>query len=419
MDTIEATRFSESDLDSEKQLIESESSKADFLDVFLVLAQAWRTILIATIVLLFVGIAAAFILRPDFTAYATILPPQQQQSVASAMVGQLGSLAAMSGAGSGAGASLFKNPAELYVGILASRTIADYLVEKYNLKSVYHKSTTQEARRVLKSHTTLEAAKNGLIMITVVDHDSHRASDLANGYVDELYHLNSTLAISEAAQRRVFFDQELAEEKNALANAENDLKSIQEKTGLIQLSGQAEIIIRTIAQLRAEIASREVQIESLRLSTTDQNPEMMKAQQEINSLREQLSALESSQKNLQPGDTSMPAGRVPQASLEYIRKLREVRYHETLYELLTKQYEAARIDEAKSAPLIQVIDRAVPPEKKSGPTRSLLILGGAVLGFIIGCVWVLVRHGYRRLSQIPANATRLHEIRQALRPLFP
>jgi uncharacterized protein involved in exopolysaccharide biosynthesis len=266
----------------------------------------------------------------------------------------------------------------------------------------------------LKANSTFVAAKDGLIEISVADHDPRLASDLANGYVDELHRLNSTLAITDAAQRRVFFDQELANEKNALTDAENDLKATQQKTGLIQLSGQAEEIIRSIAQTRAEISSREVQIQSLKTFATDQNPETVRVQQEIDTLRAQLANLEDSQRRLQPGDISVPSGQVPEATLEYTRKLRDVHYHEALYELLSNQYEAARIDEAKSAPLIQVVDRAVPPEKKSGPHRALIALGGGLAGFVGACVWVLVRHGYRRLKQVPENAKRLQELRRAL-----
>jgi uncharacterized protein involved in exopolysaccharide biosynthesis len=357
-----------------------------------------------------VGGLIAFLISPTFTASATILPPQQQQSTA-ALVGQLGSLTGLS---SGAG-NLFKNPGELYVGMLASRTIADHLIESFHLKSLYKSATLEDARTTLKKQTDFEAAKNGLIIITVTNHDPHLASDLANGYVDELYRLNSSLATTEAAQRRVFFDQELKSEKSALDTAEDNLKETEQKTGLIQLSGQSEMIIRSIGELRAEIASREVQIQSLKLSATDQNPETIRAQEEISSLKTQLANMENSQRNLQPGDVALPAGRVPEAAQEYARNLRDLRYHETLYDLLSKQYEAARIDEAKSVPLIQVVDRAVPPDKKSGPHRALIALGSGFLGFLGACAWALFQNGYRRMKQVPENAARLEELRRTFR----
>lgn len=392
---------------------EDGSSDIDFLHVALVVARERRLILVVTLAMFVAAGIIAFLMQPSFTASATILPPQQQQqSIVSSMGGQMGTLAALGG---GAG-NLFKNPADLYVGILESRTIADQLIDDYHLQTAYKSATLTDARERLRGNSTIEAVKNGLILITVKDYDPRRASDLANGYVDALHRLDSTLAISEAAQRRVFFDQELASEKNALTNAENDLKATQQKTGLIQLSGQAAEIIQNIAQIRAEISSREVQIQSLKTFATDQNPETIRVQEEINTLRGQLANLENSQRSLQPGDINVPSGQVPGATLEYERKLREVHYHEALYELLSNQYEAARIDEAKSAPLIQVVDRAVPPEKKSGPHRALIALGGGTLGFICAFTWVLLRHGYRRLKQVPANMVRLQELRRTFSP---
>ncbi|HEX5235537.1 MAG TPA: Wzz/FepE/Etk N-terminal domain-containing protein [Silvibacterium sp.] len=389
------------------------SNNVDFLDVSLVFAGSWRSILLVAVIATIVGGLVSVLLPPTYTATAIIIPPQQQQSFASAMEGELGSLSGIAGGGSAA--SIFKNPGELYVGILKSRTIADQLIEANHLRSVYHAKTMIDARAKLKRKSSFEAAKDGLILIAVTDHNPQRASDLANGYVDSLYRMNSTLAITQAAQRRVFFDQELVREKVALDHAENDLATTQRKTGVIQLTGQAQEIIVSIAQLRAQIASREVQIQALKTFATDQNPDIIRAQQEIDSLRDQLEKLQNSQAKLSPGDIQVPSGRVPEVALEYTRKVREVRYHEALYNLLTKQYEAARIDEAKSAPLIQVIDRAVPPDKTSGPPRLLIALGSGLLGIFAACAWLLIRNGYRRMRDVPENAIRLQELRQKFR----
>ncbi len=385
---------------------------ADLLDVLLLLARNWRLILIMSLVLCIASGAVSLLLKPKFTALAVILPPQQQQSTASAMAGQLGMMAGMAGGGA---ANLFKNPGELYVGILESNAIADQLIDGFHLRSVYHKKTLVDTRIALKNHTAIKAEKNGLISISVTDFDAQRASDLANGYVNELHKLNSTLAVTEAAQRRVFFEQELVSEKTALAAAENDLKSTQQKTGIIQVTGQAEAMIRSVAELRADISSREVELQSMKTYATDENPEAIRISREISSMREQLAKLENNQSTQQPGDISVPTGRVPEAALEYSRKLREVRYHETLYELLLKQYEAAQIDEAKSAPLVQVIDRATPPDKKSGPHRGLIAIGGGVAGVLLGIAWVLLRRGFQQMEQIPETSARLHELRNVFR----
>jgi uncharacterized protein involved in exopolysaccharide biosynthesis len=376
----------------------------DLFDFLLVLSRARRTIAVFTLVAMMLGLLLALVLKPTFTATALILPPEDSHS-ASSLMGQLGPLASLAG-----GASVH-TPADMYVGILASRTIADNIIEKFQLQKEYKTKKLEDARTVLKTNTRFLATKDGLIHITVEDHDAHRSSDLANAYVDQLHLMNSHLAITEAAQRRVFFDEELADEKNALAAAENDLRRISEKTGVIQLSGQAESIIRSIAEVRAEIASHEVQIQSLRTFATDQNPDIVRAEQEITALREQLAQLERDPRNVQPNATDFVAGSVPEVSLEYARKVREVRYHESLFDLLSKQYEAARIDEAKAAPIIQVVDRAVPPEGKSGPHRILLTLGFAAFGCFAGCVFSLVSDAYGRLKQVPEYALKLAQLR--------
>jgi uncharacterized protein involved in exopolysaccharide biosynthesis len=389
----------------------AERKGVDLFDFLLVLSEARRTIGICVLVFVALGVAFSLLLKPTFSATSLILPPQQGQSLAT-MMGQLNALASLTGGGGGIGGSQLKTPIDMYVGMLESRTIADHLISRFHLQDLYKTRKMEATRRVLKSNTRFLAGKDGLIHIIFDDQDPNRASEVANAYVDELYAMNSHLATTEAAQRRVFFDQELADEKAELAIAENDLKQTAEKTGIIQLGGQAESIIRSLAVLRAEIVSREVQINSMRMFATDQNPVAMRAQEEINSLRDQLAKLEKDPRN--PELTSpfgIPAGRLPAVALEYARKLREVKYHETLFELLAKQYEAARIDEAKAAPIIQVVDRAVPPDQKSGPHRLWIVLGCAFIGFCIGYLLAAVTRAFRRAAEVPEYAIKIARLR--------
>jgi len=393
----------------------TEQRGVDLFDFLLVLSESRKTIGIWMLIFIAIGAAVCIFAKPTFSASALILPPQQGQSLAT-MMGQLSALVSLTGVG---GSSPLKTPADMYIGMLGSRTIADHLISKFRLQDLYKTRRMEDTRTALKSNTRLLAGKDGLIRITVDDHDPNRASEMANAYVDELYAMNSHLATTEAGQRRVFFDQELAAEKSALEIAENDLKQTAERTGVIHLGGQAESIIRSLAVLRAEIASREVQINSMRLFATDQNPLAIKAQEEINSLREQLAKLENDPKNSQLLSTvGIPAGRVPEVSLEYARKLREVKYHESLFELLAKQYEAARIDEAKAAPIIQVVDHAIPPDKKSGPHRSLILLGCAFIGFWFGYLVEVSARAFRRAAQDPDCAIKLARLRGAFRFRF-
>lgn len=385
----------------------------DLFDFLLVLTEARKTIAVAMLISIVLSAVVCLVLRPTFTGSALIVPPQQGQSLAN-MMGQLSALVSLTGVG--AGGSQFKTSADMYVGMLESRTISDHLISQFHLQQLYHARSMEDARTQLKNNSRFLAGKDGLIHISVEDHDPNRASEMANAYVDELYTLNSHLAITEAAQRRAFFDQEMADERSALSLAEDDLRKTAEKTGVIHLGGQAESIIRSLATVRAQIASREVEINSLKTYATEDNPVAIRAREEIKSLREQLAKLENDPRNPEMADNvGIPAGRLPAVGLEYARKLREVKYHETLFELLAKQYEAARIDEAKAAPVIQVVDRAVPPDKKSGPHRLWIMVGAVFIGFFVGYGVSIARRALLRAAQIPEHAIKLALLRDGFR----
>jgi uncharacterized protein involved in exopolysaccharide biosynthesis len=399
------------EIDASSMIRQDRESSVDVLDIVLVLAKHWRRIAIITLVSFLLGIIVALYLKPVYTGKAIILPPQQQQSSVAALLGStLGSLASLGGGGGGA-SSLLKSPADMYIGILKSETIADQLISEFHLQQVYRQKTLEDTRRALEKHADFESQKDGLIHISVTDHNAERASGLANGYVDALYRINSTLAITEASQRRLFFSQQIDEEKVALKKAEDELAATQLKTGIIQMNGQAAVIIGTIAQLQARIASNEVMLKGLLTSATEQNPDVQRLHEVIAALQAQLSELQNNQKKLAPGDIEVPAGRVPEEALEYERKLRDVKFHEAFFELLAKQYEAARIDEAKSAPVIQVVDRAIPPDKKSGPWRALIVLGFGFAGFIGACLCCLAASALARMKQSPEHSVKLQQLR--------
>ncbi len=226
--------------------------EVNLLELTALLLRKKRQIALWTLIAMLVGLGVSLLLKPVYTAEAVIMPPQQAQSSAASLIaGQLGALGGLAG---GASSALgLKNPSDLFIGILESRTIADNLIDQFHLLNVYHEKLRLNARNDLKSNTTAESSKDGLIRISVKDHDAARAAALANGYVDQLYQMNSKLAIGEAAQRRLFYDQQLNAEKQALAAAEEDLKRTEEKTGVIQLTGQAEMTIASIANIQAEI----------------------------------------------------------------------------------------------------------------------------------------------------------------------
>ncbi len=384
----------------------------DILDVLLILATWKRLIFLASVVGLAFGLGSAFLISPSYTAKAVILPPEQQQSSSSALLGQFGALASITGVGSSLG---LKNPSDLYIGILQSQSVADGMIQRFDLMRRRHPKRKSDLRASLTKASKFVAGKDGMISISVTDHDPRMAADMANAYVDELYHINNRLAFGPASQRRLFFEQQLAQEKDKLADAEVALKKTSETTGVIAPSGQTETVIRQVAQLEAEITAHEVELDALRTSSTEQNPEVIRLTSELTGLRAQLRDVENGSGERTPGDISITTANVPQAGLEYIRKEREVKYHQLLFDLLARQYEAARLDEAKSAPVIQMVDTAQVPDRKSAPFRALWGVLGGMLGFFLSAGYVLSSHAYHRLAADEEQGRRLALLSQELK----
>lgn len=370
------------------------------LDLLLLLMRARKLIGTCTLAVAVLASIVLLLMPNRYTAVARLMPPQQSQSSAIALLSQLNPLVASMGK------DLLKNPSDLYVSILKSRVVADDLIASFNLQSVYDQKKLSDARERLASYSDISDGKDGLIIISVEDKDPKRAASMANAYVDELSKITQSLAVTEASQRRLFFERQLQTTKENLATAEAALKQSQETSGLLQLDGQAKAIIESVAALKAQLAAKEVQLERMRAFATEQNPDVASAKQELAGLREQLAKVEHSQV-AGDGNLQVATSRMPAAGLEYVRRLRELKYQESLFEALAKQYEIAKIDETKNAVIIQVLDRAVEPDKRSRPKRMLIALICMFLAFIASCLYVALREDYARLCQSPAYAERV------------
>ena len=334
----------------------------------------------------------AFLIPLRYTSTTSFIPPTlgNGSSMASALAGQLSAL----GAGDVFGG--MKSPGDLYAGILKSRSIANELVKRFDLMRVYKVKKESQAEKELGLSTVVQVdPKTTIVTVGVTASSPSLAHDLAFAYMDALRETEGRLALGQSSQRRLFFGQQLAREKDDLENAEVDLKKTEEQSGLIAPTGQTEAQIRTVAGTQAQIAARQVQLAALRESATDQNSDVIRLRSEINNLQGQLSRLQSG--GGRDSTASIPTAKVPELQLEYVRKEREVKYHEALFEMLSKQFEAARLDEARDAPVLQVLDPASYPDTKSWPKRSYFMLGGLFLGFIAGCAWVLAREPLRTL----------------------
>jgi uncharacterized protein involved in exopolysaccharide biosynthesis len=349
-------------------------------DFFAALRPHGRALLVAPVVVGALTLGITFLIPPTFTATTTILPPAQQSSSAlSAIASQLGGLAGLAGAASG-----IKNPADQYVAFLRSRNISDRMIAQFDLRTIYDKKLVVDTRQELTERVRIQPGKkDGLISIEVDDHDPTRAAAMANAYVDELRRMTSEFAVGEAAQRRLFFEGQLKTTRALLSDAEQALVSSGVSPSMLNTAPQAAVT--AVAKLKASITAQEVRIASLQGYATEENPNLRQARLELAALQTQLEKMEEGA----PVDGSQA---------KYTEKYRTYKYNEALFELLAKQYELARLDEAREGALIQVIDAAEVPEKKSKPKRASITIAVACI-FEILLMGVVVLRG--RASAAP------------------
>jgi tyrosine-protein kinase Etk/Wzc len=373
-----------------------------FLDVLLIITQRKKLVGVVTALCTAVGLVLAFALPQEYTATVTILPPQGGSSMSSMLASHLEGMGrAVSGmAGSMLG---MKNLNEMYVAMLKSRSVEDAVIQHYRLQSEYRKNFLADTRKELEKHTEIDGStKDGLIRLNFRDRDPNRAAEVANGYIEQFRDLSQHLAITEASQRRAIVQVDLDKTKTDLENADKALKRTQPSTGKVQVDGQARAMIDSAARLRAQIVGKEVQIQAMRSYAGDENPALSQAQTELDGLRAQFDKLVGS-KGGSADDVFLPKGAVPEAGLEYVRRLRDVKYDEAIFEVLARQLEIAKLDEAREGAFIQVVDPAVAPEEKSFPQRGLFTIAGIAVGFTSGIMLALLEGGLARMQQNPVT----------------
>jgi tyrosine-protein kinase Etk/Wzc len=391
----------------------SESGEeSSVLDPLIVLAERKLLIFWCTVSFALVAFVVSLLLPVLYTATVTILPPQQGSSIDAALTSQLGNLGTMAQlAGNSFG---IKNPNDMYVAMLKSRTVEDAMVQRYGLQQEYHKKLLSDARKEFEENTNINGSgKDGLIYISIIDEDPKRAAELASGYVEQLHSLSANVAITEAAQRRLFFQNQLKETKNRLASADEVLRSTQERTGMIEVSSQTSALLESTVSLRAKIAAQEVLISGLQTYASGQNSQLIEAQQELNGLRGQLAQLGGSRSS--GDDLILPKGKVPGASLEYLHKLRDVKYQEAIFDILARQYELAELDEAKGGSVFQVVDPAPPPDRRSFPHRGLIVICATITGFLVGALLAFAQLEFKSMQANPRMKVKLETLKASLR----
>lgn len=358
------------------------AKEISFVDLLIVLAKHKRLLFWFPLAISVLALAISFALPPVFHATTKMLPPQQSQSGAAALLSQLGGAASLV-----AGAAGIKDPTDVYIAMLKSRTVAESLVKRFSLHKVYDYKSPEKVRRELEERTSINADKDGLVSITVEDLDGKRAAEIANAYVDELGKLTKVLAVTQAAQRRLFFERQLELAKDKLASAEGALKGSLTEHGVSSVDAESRAMLETNARLRAQISAKEIQIGAMTAFVTAQNVDFRRANEELQSLKAELDRLE----NGRPG-VAKAAG--AEDAFDSIKMLRDVKYRQMLYELLAKQYEMARLEEANDSSIIQVLDPATEPERKFKPKRALIAIISGLAALVLAAIYAFVREGW-------------------------
>ena len=414
-----------------------EDDEINLMDMLLIIAKYNRFIITFTVISAVLAVVYALLAPIVYTSKTVILPPQANTSSASALLGNLGNLGGLVGGG----AIGMKDSSSVFLGMLKSRTLADQIIARLKLQAMYKTKTITKTREALSHATTITAGKDGFISIEYTNADPKLATTIANAYVEELDILNSTVAITEAARRRLFFEKQLKLTSVTLADAEATMKQTQQKTGWYQFGAQeasvgggggagastgtgatavtgtgvigAEVVGEA-ASLRLQIAKDEVELAAMRAYATEQNPQYRQAIEVITALKSRLAKLEGDRGGISQIDIKVPMGKLPDVGFDYIHKLRELKYQQMLFEMYSKQFEIAKMDEAKEAALIQVVDKALVPEERSAPKRAFIVITATLIAFFISILLAFLREASARARQNPESSERISLFRRYL-----
>jgi tyrosine-protein kinase Etk/Wzc len=398
---------------SEERINKSDAYEEDaisLLDLMLVFARHKKKIIIFPFCIGCVIAGYSLIIPEIFTASTTLIPSDRKQSSAMAMLNQLGPLAGMAGGAMGGGDT------EVLLTMLKSRRIQDRVITAQQLtQGDEGELTMAQAREGLTAVTGVSLGRSdGVITISVKNERPEKAAAVANEYVVVLEKLSKELALTEASQRRAFLEKQLADAFAKLQEAEEAMKESQLKSGLVQLDAQGKAVIEAIAALQAQIAAKEVELGALRLFATDENADVKRIIATISELKNQLSQLERTNPNAQASSVIPSTSQLPEAGLEFLRRTRDLKYAETIHQLLAQQYQMAKVDEAQNAPILQVLDAAIPPEKRSSPNRRQMVLMAMVVSGFLMCMVAFMIEVKRQAETDPEQSAKMADLKESL-----
>ena len=373
---------------------ERSTDSISLLDLVTPLLESWKLLIFGPLLIGSIAVGVTFWMKPVYSSRTVFLPPQQPQSAAASALASLGNLAGLAGAGGG------RTPADQYVALMQSSTVADRMIARFSLMQTYEAKLRSDAIRVLGANTRISIGKkDGLISVDVDDHDPKRAADMANAYVEELRAMTSALAITEAQQRRAFFEGQLRTTRDQLTKAQRALQGSGFDPGAMQSEPRA--VAEAYAQLQAQVTSAEIRLQMLRRGLADSAPEVQQQAAAVTALKSQLARVE------QPSSTAR--------DVDYVARFREFKYQEALFEMFSRQYEIARVDEAREAALIQVVDVATPADRRTSPKRAFTGVAFAVASGFVLAVFVLLREAWRRAVAASRDSPSSRRFRMALR----
>jgi tyrosine-protein kinase Etk/Wzc len=382
--------------------IEAEEDEISLIDLAIALGEEKKTLFAVPAITTTLAIVVSLLMTPIFTAKTVMMPPQQQQSGAASALASLGALAGLAG-----GAAGIKSPDEMYIAFMQGESLQNAVIKKLGLQERYEKKTLFETREHLKQAIKIASdKKSGLITIEADDKDPEFAAKLANTHVEELRTLMGRLAVTDAQQRRVFFEQAIAKNQTELADAEANFRAAKEKSGMQVTAVIAETAVKAGAEMRGQIAAKEVQLAAMSNFATPQNPDVQRIAGELSALRSQLKKLEQGS----GGDEKSS----PMEQLA-VKSYRDIKAREAMAGVLVAQYESARVDESKEGPLIQQVDVAVAPERKSKPKRAIIVIVAAFAGLFLGVLIAFVRRALRKASEDPQSASQMTMLKAAWR----
>ncbi len=379
-----------------------DEDEISLLDLAIALGEEKKTLFAIPAITTTLAIVVSLLMPPIYTAKTVMMPPQQQQSGAASALASLGALAGLAGSAAG-----LKSADEMYIAFMQGETLQRAIIEKLALQERYQKKTIFETREELKVKVFISAEKkSGLITISADDKDPEFAAKLANTHVEELRHLTGRLAVTDAQQKRVFFEQQIAKTQEELAQAEANFRAAKEKSGMQVTAVIAEGSVRASAEMRGQIAAKEVQMQAMSRFATPQNPDVQRLGGELGALRSQLAKIEQGS----GGEESTS----PLQQLA-VKSYRDIKAREAMMGVLVAQYESARVDESREGPLIQVVDPAQAPERKSKPKRAIIVLVSALVGLFLGVMVAFIRRAFRKASENPQSAQQLSQLKSVWR----